>query len=371
MNDNIIRVLLVGCGGFARNCLPPLIEDHRFKIVGMVDPMPGNLREAAAIAVLSEAQLFTSDTEAYCKMTADLAVINSPVSAHFDNASLALKRGLNVFMAKPFTETLEQAQSLIKLEKETGRWIAIGQTARFAPENLRIQELLQAGVLGDLGFANLYEYRNRTFHLQDYQLAESWPVINATLIHDIDVLRMLLGRNPVRVSAKPVQSAAWNPYRDPGAFTGWIEFEKGLVVGLFRSFVSKSSFASMQSNAHTPMVHLMIQGHRGMLTYRCWCEPLKRQIQISRCSDDNGEAIGAIPLETIDISVNPDGVVAFHDLMRRLQDQLAVSCRSGKAVFCDAADNIQSLAAIKAIEMSARRNGEPMEVAGLLKGTPV
>jgi len=103
----------------------------------------------------------------------------------------------------------------------------VGQTARLSSDVLKIHELLQADALGDLGFANLYEYRNRTLNLRAYQAEESWPVINATLIHDIDAQRMLLGRNPVRVSAKPIRSASWNPYRDPGAFTGWVEFEAG------------------------------------------------------------------------------------------------------------------------------------------------
>jgi len=144
------------------------------------------------------------------------------------------------------------------------------------------------------------------------------------------------------------------------------------VLGLFRSFVSMSSFASGQEGAHTPAAHLMIQGSKAMLTYRYWYEPQKRQIQISRCAGrGDGGPEGALPLETIAVPVNPDGVAVFHDVVRLLLDKLVVSHRSGKAAFCSAADNIQSLAAIKALEASARRDGEPVEVATLLEDAHV
>ena len=59
---------------------------------------------------------FTTDpNEVLTSLTLDAVAIVTPVSTHFPLAKAALKKGKHVFIEKPFTATVPEAEELIEL----------------------------------------------------------------------------------------------------------------------------------------------------------------------------------------------------------------------------------------------------------------
>ena len=63
----------------------------------------------------------------------DAAIIATTTSSHFAIASQLLKKGLHLFIEKPITTTVEEADELIRLEAENQVRIQVGHIERFNP----------------------------------------------------------------------------------------------------------------------------------------------------------------------------------------------------------------------------------------------
>jgi predicted dehydrogenase len=61
----------------------------------------------------------------------DAVIIVVPTSAHFSVASAAIERGKHVFIEKPITTTLEEADALLDLARAKGVMVQIGHIERF------------------------------------------------------------------------------------------------------------------------------------------------------------------------------------------------------------------------------------------------
>src|SRR5712691_484832 len=77
-----------------------------------------------------------------------LVVIATPNDTHFVFARQCLEAGRNVLVDKPFTTTLEEAQSLIQFAKDANRLLTIYQNRRYDGDFQAIRQLVAAGTLG-------------------------------------------------------------------------------------------------------------------------------------------------------------------------------------------------------------------------------
>ncbi len=86
----------------------------------------------------------------------DGVVISTPDHTHYPAASLALKRGLDVYCEKPLTHTVAQARRLQRLARERGAVTQMG-TQIHANENYRrVVEAIQAGVIGEVHTVHVF-----------------------------------------------------------------------------------------------------------------------------------------------------------------------------------------------------------------------
>lgn len=80
----------------------------------------------------------------------DLVSICSPNSTHFEYAKKTLLAGKNVLVEKPFTATIEEAEELIALAKETGKLLTIFQNRRFDSDFMTVKKIIEDGLLGEI-----------------------------------------------------------------------------------------------------------------------------------------------------------------------------------------------------------------------------
>ncbi len=69
---------------------------------------------------------------------------------HYEYARLALEKGKNILVEKPFVDTLEQAKEIFALGKEKGLMVECYQNRRYDSDFLTVQKVIESGKLGDL-----------------------------------------------------------------------------------------------------------------------------------------------------------------------------------------------------------------------------
>lgn len=72
----------------------------------------------------------------------ELVVVASPNDSHFPLAQTALERGKHVVVDKPFTVTVEQADALIALARETDATLTVFHNRRWAADFLTVRKIL-------------------------------------------------------------------------------------------------------------------------------------------------------------------------------------------------------------------------------------
>jgi scyllo-inositol 2-dehydrogenase (NADP+) len=77
-----------------------------------------------------------------------LVVIATPNETHYPFARRCLEAGRDVVVDKPFTTTLEEAISLVRLAKSASRLLTVYQNRRYDGDFQAIRQLVAAGTLG-------------------------------------------------------------------------------------------------------------------------------------------------------------------------------------------------------------------------------
>lgn len=77
-----------------------------------------------------------------------LAVIATPNDTHYDLVRHCLMAGRDVVVDKPFTTTLEEAQTLVQFANDRGRLLTVYQNRRYDGDFQAIRKLVEDGTLG-------------------------------------------------------------------------------------------------------------------------------------------------------------------------------------------------------------------------------
>ena len=138
-------------------------------------------------------------TAEYEKVLDDKAVravaLAVPAVQHFEAAKRALQAGKDVYVEKPMTLNVRDAQELAKLAERLGRILMVGHLLEYHPAVQMLKELIESGELGDIYY--LYSQRlNLGIIRQDENALWSFAP------HDVSTILYLLGQEPDSVSAR-------------------------------------------------------------------------------------------------------------------------------------------------------------------------
>jgi predicted dehydrogenase len=142
----VLRVGLVGCGGFARFAVGQYRTLPGVSIEAVADVNPVAAERTAAdldAAVLPPAEVLTHPG-------LDLVYIATPPACHFEQAAAALSAGHHVLVEKPLATTLDQARELERLASERGLVCVANLLERYCPLAETVRRLLASRLLGDL-----------------------------------------------------------------------------------------------------------------------------------------------------------------------------------------------------------------------------
>lgn len=124
----------------------------------------------------------------------DAIAVISPVWTHYELAKAALENGKHVFVEKPFTSTLAQAEELINLAAQKNLTIMVDHTFLFTGAVKKIAKLVEDGELG-----NLYYYDSTRVNLGLFQ--HDVNVLWDLAPHDLSIMDYLIKASPEAVVA--------------------------------------------------------------------------------------------------------------------------------------------------------------------------
>jgi predicted dehydrogenase len=183
----MIRVAIIGYGYWgpriARNFQG--MSDCELSVI--CDSSAGSLRRAKqdhpAVSV-------TSDTNAVlCSPHIDAIAVITPVWTHFELAKAALQNGKHVFVEKPFTATVAQAEELIELAARKNLLIMVDHTFLFTGAVKKIRQLIDAGTLGKLYY---YDSIRVNLGLFQHDVNVLWDLAP----HDLSIMDHLITAKP-------------------------------------------------------------------------------------------------------------------------------------------------------------------------------
>ena len=214
----MFKVGIVGVGQFGQNHARILNESTKCDFVGLYDIDKKRAEEIAS-------RLKTKSFDSFESLLAEIDVLFNVVTtiSHFELTEKALKKGIHVFIEKPITETLEQAEELIKLADEKNLKIQVGHIERFNPVILEIEDKIKKPIFMEC-------HRIAPFTPRGTDI----PVVLELMIHDIDLILSFVKSKVKHISA----SGAGVMTKSIDIANARLDFEDGAVANITASRIS-------------------------------------------------------------------------------------------------------------------------------------
>ncbi len=189
---NAIRIGIIGCGYWGPNLIRNFVELPSSEVVVVADLKEDRL---AAIQKRYPNIQITNNFSTFFPMDLDAVVIASPPETHFNVAQKCLQNGCHVLIEKPMALSCADGKQLLEIAKANERVIMVGHTFLYNTAVQTLKEILEAGEIGDVYYADLARLNLGLFQAKLNVLWDLAP-------HDISILLYLFGQNPISVHAE-------------------------------------------------------------------------------------------------------------------------------------------------------------------------
>jgi predicted dehydrogenase len=183
---NSLRIGVFGAGHFGRFHALKLAGAKRAILAGLHDP------DAARAALVAEQAGCAAHTAEALLAESDAVIIATPTLYHAALAERALRAGLHVFVEKPITATLAEADALIARAAATSRVLMVGQIERHSAAIQTLRASLSGRRLMALEATRIAPFRPRSLDVS---------VVLDLMIHDLDLILSLVPAPLVEVRA--------------------------------------------------------------------------------------------------------------------------------------------------------------------------
>jgi predicted dehydrogenase len=188
----VIRFGVVGYGYWGPNIVRNLGSLPGARVESLCDKSLQALNRAAQ--AYPGLKLLTDPLELISSPLVDAVAIVTPVWTHYELAKAALKQGKHVFVEKPFTSTVAQAEELIELAEKCSLKIMVDHTFLFTGAVRKIRELIDEGMLGSLYY---YDSTRVNLGLFQHDINVIWDLAP----HDLSIMDFIIKARPEAISA--------------------------------------------------------------------------------------------------------------------------------------------------------------------------
>lgn len=337
-----LKILVSGLGNRAVNCwIPSIVKAPEWEMVGGHDIAEGSIARCIAECGIEGGKCCLDLEEAIERFQPDALLVASSMKAHAAGVRTGLEAGLDVMVEKPYVTDLGEGLELIDLAEEKGLVLSVTQSGRGYNHLDLLCEAITGGRIGTPGYMTIRMLRNRDYpELPQYQRGEEYPLLQAIVIHHVDMLRQCFAADIEAVWAHSF-NPSWSSYESYAAGFYVFRLENGVEVCYQGSFSSR--------NPALPTQYWVIEGSEGSL----WQE-----------SDWGNEAIMLARLddpEPVNILEGVESTNSDDEFLKAFYCAIV----AGTKPLAPASDNIHTLAAVHAAIESSKR-GDWVRPADLL-----
>jgi predicted dehydrogenase len=196
MPNEKLRIGIIGTGMIATAGHIPAWQNlkHDVQIVAVADVLAD--RAALVARTHDIPQAFGDWRRMLAEARPDVVIICTPNMYHREQALACFQAGAHVLCEKPVAVSWADAAAMFDAADKAGRILFVGQSARFSNNAMAAREIIAAGRLGEMYYAETYFMRRRgiptwgQFHMKQH--SGGGPVYDLG-VHAIDLLYWLMG----------------------------------------------------------------------------------------------------------------------------------------------------------------------------------
>jgi len=214
----MLKVGVLGAGHLGKIHLKLLDQSSKYDLIGFYDP---DIANGQRVEKEFDYKYFEQLDNLIDSV--DVVDIVTPTLSHYNCAIKAISKGKHIFIEKPITNTLEEAEHIRLLVSENNLRGQVGHVERFNPAFKAIRS----------------EIKNPMF-IECHRLAEfnprgtDVPVVLDLMIHDIDIILSVVQSPVLSIQANGVSVIS----ETPDIANARIEFENGCIANLTASRIS-------------------------------------------------------------------------------------------------------------------------------------
>ncbi len=214
----MLKAGVLGAGHLGKIHLRLLNESNKYNLIGFFDPNQDNAKKVAA-----EFGYKAFDTIQELIDAVDVVDIVTPTLSHHDCALQVIKSKKHVFIEKPISNTVAEAEEIVKLANENNIKGQVGHVERFNPAFTGVKNKIKSPMF--IETHRLAEFNPRGTDV---------PVVLDLMIHDIDAILSVVKSKVTNISASGVSVIS----ETPDIANARLEFENGCVANLTSSRIS-------------------------------------------------------------------------------------------------------------------------------------
>ena len=214
----MLKAGVLGAGHLGKIHLKLLQQSEKYDLVGFYDPSKEN---AQKVSNEFGYRAFNSIEELI--EAVDVVDIVTPTLSHFDCAKQAIEKGCHIFIEKPITKTVVEAEAIRTLASQKHVKGQVGHVERFNPAFTAVQDMIVSPTF--IECHRLAEFNPRGTDV---------PVVLDLMIHDIDIILSVVNSPVKNIHASGVTVIS----ETPDIANARIEFENGCVANLTASRIS-------------------------------------------------------------------------------------------------------------------------------------
>ena len=214
----MLKAGVLGAGHLGKIHLKLLQQSNKYELVGFYDPSKEN---AQKVSKEFGYHAFNSIEELI--EAVDVVDIVTPTLSHFDCAKQAIEKGCHIFIEKPITKTVVEAEAIRTLASQKHVKGQVGHVERFNPAFTAVKDMIVSPMF--IECHRLAEFNPRGTDV---------PVVLDLMIHDIDIILSVVNSPVKNIHASGVTVIS----ETPDIANARIEFENGCVANLTASRIS-------------------------------------------------------------------------------------------------------------------------------------
>lgn len=240
-----MKVIQVGIGGMGNAWLRTVQDSNEVSYAGFVEVSDKIAAEQVEKWGIDGSTIYKSLPEALAKIKPDGVINVTPPQFHKAVSITALEAGIPVLSEKPLAGTLEEAQDIVDAANRTGVLHMVTQNYRYHQPIQTLKHALLNGPCGEIGAAHVEFFKGP--HFGGFREEMPYPLIIDMSIHHFDLMRFLLGSDPVAVYGRS-WNPAWSWFRGDASAAVTLNFASGVNLSYDGSWCSQGRETPWNAN---------------------------------------------------------------------------------------------------------------------------